>query len=148
MNLQDIEPSIIIALFSLLGTIVMALLQLRKDKAEIKRAAQQLEIENSKAGIDAVESIADIVLKMHKQEIDTLRAIAEDLKSRNKYLEEELTNCQVQLKERNKMIDEIEQDLRSCAKDKSIAYNKIEELMRIVNCEIDVNGNIIPKEGG
>lgn len=146
MDFSQIEPSIAIAIISLLGTLVMALLQFKKDKAEIKKAQQEIEIENSKAGIEAVENIADIVLRMHKQEIDTLRSIAEDLKVRNKFLEEQLTECQVDLKDRNKIINEVEKDLRICAKDKSIAHNKIEELMKIVNCTMDKDGNIIPND--
>jgi hypothetical protein len=143
------EPSIIIALVSLIGTIVTVLFQFRKEKLAIKKEQAEIKEESKnnsdKTAIEAVGSIADIVLRMHKQEIDTLRQIAEDLKLRNKYLEEELTNCQLGRKDERKVINAIEEDLRRCSKDNSIAKNKIDELLKIVNCEIDENGNIIPK---
>jgi len=128
------DPTVIVAIvtyaLSLLATVVTGLFQFRKDNAEVKK----VEVEAEKAEITAVNNIADIVLRMNKQEIDTLRQIEEDLISRCKYLEDQLTSAQKALLEKNEIIDNIDNKLRKCMKEKQITSDKLEECFKSLMC--------------
>jgi cell division protein FtsB len=87
------ESGIIIALISLTGTLILSLLQYKKDK-----------VEGRKTESEAISSLVEVALKVSKQETDTLRNLCEDLtkenqtlKLENKELEKEVESLKIQL---------------------------------------------------
>lgn len=136
MEINEYNAGIIIAIISLLGTMATALLQFFRDRAQIKKEKESLKLDITKTEVSAVESIADLALKLNKQEVETLRLVIEDLKIRNKYLEDELTSCQIDHMKHTEENSRLEEKLRQVTKELNRNKDKVEELMNIVNCMI------------
>lgn len=88
------ETGIVIALISLLTSLLLGVLQYRKEKAAAR-----------KDDATAISSLVDVALKVSKQETDMIRSLSDDLKCENKelkielrLLEEEIEQLKIQLK--------------------------------------------------
>ncbi len=94
MQNLEVNAGIIIAVISLVGTIASTIVQYIKDKEQIKKEREALKETAKRDELSAAGTLAELALKLNKQEIDTLRLIVQDLSERNKFLETELEACQ------------------------------------------------------
>jgi hypothetical protein len=95
MQNTELNAGIIIAVISLVGSLATVIVQFLRDRAQIAKEREALKEEVKRDELTTIGNLADIALKLNRQEIDTLRQIVVDLKERTKYLEDELTDCQV-----------------------------------------------------
>lgn len=82
---RDME-GIIIALISLISTIVLGLLQFRKDKAEAK-----------KVEAEGLSNLVEVALKVSKHETDILRELNETLSIKIKELDAEIVHLKEEI---------------------------------------------------
>lgn len=109
-----LDTAIVLAIISLVGTIITGILQFRKDKAEINKS----EAEVKKIDMDALGNITELALKFSQQEFDTLRKVNEVLTARNSFLTTQLEICQQSNADKLAKISELKDQLNEQPKSK------------------------------
>jgi gas vesicle protein len=105
MSFSSYEPSVQIAIISLISTVIGTLLAgiftVIKNKVDEKKAA----IEAKKSDIAALESLTEIALKMNKQEFQMTRDLNKSLMNRIKDLEEDISRKDTYIQDLEKRLE-------------------------------------------